>query len=123
MTSITYGMRKSLCKVRFDMYQGTLANFLNVFGLKRLENFCVTGLSTRNRKIMFMRSRARPVHKADNFIVICEQCGILNIKQPYEPAWPLMGIASPFFFLLTGAIHYVLTAVTMKTSLLGCDTM
>jgi hypothetical protein len=22
MTSVTYGMRKSLCKVRFDMYQG-----------------------------------------------------------------------------------------------------
>jgi hypothetical protein len=30
MTSVTYGMRKSLCKVRFDMYQGALANFLNV---------------------------------------------------------------------------------------------
>jgi hypothetical protein len=26
MTSVTYGMRKSLCKVRFDMYQGALAN-------------------------------------------------------------------------------------------------
>jgi hypothetical protein len=30
MTSVTYGMRKSLCKVRFDMYQGALANFRNV---------------------------------------------------------------------------------------------
>jgi hypothetical protein len=30
MTSVTYGMRKSLCKVMFDMYQGALANFLNV---------------------------------------------------------------------------------------------
>jgi hypothetical protein len=31
MTSVTYGMRKSLCKVTFDMYQGALANFLNVY--------------------------------------------------------------------------------------------
>jgi hypothetical protein len=30
MTSVTYGMHKSLCKVMFDMYQGALANFLNV---------------------------------------------------------------------------------------------
>jgi hypothetical protein len=30
MASVTYGMRKSLCKVAFDMYQGALASFLNV---------------------------------------------------------------------------------------------
>jgi hypothetical protein len=30
MTSVRYGMSKSLCKVMFDMYQGALANFLNV---------------------------------------------------------------------------------------------
>jgi hypothetical protein len=30
MTSVTYGMRKSLCKVTFDMYQGALVSFLNV---------------------------------------------------------------------------------------------
>jgi hypothetical protein len=30
MTSVTYGMRKSLCKVTFDMYQGALASYLNV---------------------------------------------------------------------------------------------
>jgi hypothetical protein len=29
MTSVTYGMRKSLCKVTFDKYKGALANFLN----------------------------------------------------------------------------------------------
>jgi hypothetical protein len=29
MTSVTYGMFKSLCKVRFDLYQGALANFFN----------------------------------------------------------------------------------------------
>jgi hypothetical protein len=33
MTSVTYGMPKSLCKVTFDMYQGALANFLNVLDL------------------------------------------------------------------------------------------
>jgi hypothetical protein len=31
MTSVTYGLRKSLCKVTFYMYQGALASFLNVF--------------------------------------------------------------------------------------------
>jgi hypothetical protein len=30
ITSVTYGMRKSLCKVTFDMYQGALVSFLNV---------------------------------------------------------------------------------------------
>jgi hypothetical protein len=30
MTSATYGLRKSLCKVTFDMYQGALASFLHV---------------------------------------------------------------------------------------------
>jgi hypothetical protein len=30
MISVTYGMGKSLCKVMFDMYQGPIANFLNV---------------------------------------------------------------------------------------------
>jgi hypothetical protein len=30
MTSVTYDMLKSLCKVTFDMYQGALASFLNV---------------------------------------------------------------------------------------------
>jgi hypothetical protein len=25
--SVTYGMRKSLCKIMLDMYQGALANF------------------------------------------------------------------------------------------------
>jgi hypothetical protein len=28
--SVTYGMRKSLCKVTLDMYQGALASFLIV---------------------------------------------------------------------------------------------
>jgi hypothetical protein len=31
MPSLTYGMLKSLCKVTFNMYQGALASFLNVF--------------------------------------------------------------------------------------------
>jgi hypothetical protein len=30
----------------------------------------VTGISTRNRKIMFLESRARSAHKADNFTAI-----------------------------------------------------
>jgi hypothetical protein len=40
MTSVTYGMRKSLCKVTFDMYQGALANFLNVLLQTRID--CAT---------------------------------------------------------------------------------
>jgi hypothetical protein len=30
MTSVTYGMRKSLCKVTFHVYQGALPSFLSV---------------------------------------------------------------------------------------------
>jgi hypothetical protein len=41
MTSVTYGMLRSLCKVAFDTYQGALTSFLSDFGLERLENFCV----------------------------------------------------------------------------------
>jgi hypothetical protein len=32
----------------------------------------LTEMSTRNRKIMFLRSRARPVLKADKLTAICE---------------------------------------------------
>jgi hypothetical protein len=32
----------------------------------------LTEMSTRSRKIMFLGSRARPVHGADNLIAICE---------------------------------------------------
>jgi hypothetical protein len=42
---VTYGMPKSLYKVTFDMYQGALASFLNVFVLKPLENVCVRGFA------------------------------------------------------------------------------
>jgi hypothetical protein len=42
MTSVTYGMRKSLCKVMFDMYQGALVNFLNVLD-------CQMGEETANK--------------------------------------------------------------------------
>jgi hypothetical protein len=33
MTSVTYGTRKSLCKVTFDMYQGALAEHVQVRGI------------------------------------------------------------------------------------------
>jgi hypothetical protein len=44
MTSVTYGMRKSLCKVMFDMYQGALANFLNVLDWNVWRIFVLEGL-------------------------------------------------------------------------------
>jgi hypothetical protein len=44
MISITYGMRKSLCKAMFDMYQGALANFLNVLDWNVRIIFVLEGL-------------------------------------------------------------------------------
>jgi hypothetical protein len=38
MTSVTYGMLKSLSKVTFDMHQGALASFLNVFDMSEFED-------------------------------------------------------------------------------------
>jgi hypothetical protein len=34
----------------------------------------LTEMSTRSRKIMFLRSRARPVRRADNLTAICVDC-------------------------------------------------
>jgi hypothetical protein len=44
MTSVTYGMLKSLCKVMFDMYQGAWANFLNVLDWNVWRIFVLEGL-------------------------------------------------------------------------------
>jgi hypothetical protein len=45
---------------------------------------------------MFLQSKVRPVRRADNPAAICElivqQCGIINISQPYRPPRPVMGI-------------------------------
>jgi hypothetical protein len=53
MTSVTYGMRKSLCNVRFDMYQGADREFEAVVAylqdnrhLDRLSNRWITCLQT-----------------------------------------------------------------------------
>jgi hypothetical protein len=44
MTSVKYGMPKSLCKVTFDMYQGALASFLNVLDWNVWRMFVLEGL-------------------------------------------------------------------------------
>jgi hypothetical protein len=51
---------------------------------------------------MFLRSRARPVGKADNLTAISEQYvrGIINISHPYRPPRPVTGIALLFLFTL-----------------------
>jgi hypothetical protein len=43
-TSVTYGMTKSLCKVTFDMYQGSLPSFLNVSDWNVWRIFVLEGL-------------------------------------------------------------------------------
>jgi hypothetical protein len=44
MTSVTYAMRKSLCKVMFDMYQGALGNLRNVLDWNVWRIFVLEGL-------------------------------------------------------------------------------
>jgi hypothetical protein len=65
-------------------------------------------MSTRSRKIMFLGSKARLVHRAENITTTCEltvyrQCGILNISQPYRPPSSVTGIAILYF--LSHAVH------------------
>jgi hypothetical protein len=53
-------------------------------------------MSTGSRKIMFVRSSARPVRRSCNLTAICEpivyrQCGNLNIYEPYRPLRPVTG--------------------------------
>jgi hypothetical protein len=48
---------------------------------------------TGSKKIMFLKSRARPVRKVASVSQLSIQCGILNISQPYRPPQPVTGIA------------------------------
>jgi hypothetical protein len=58
------------------------------------------------RKITFLESKVRPVHKADKLAVICEpiQSGILNISEPYKPPRLATGIAL-FFHFFNHTVH------------------
>jgi hypothetical protein len=49
-------------------------------------------MSTRSRKVMFLRSRARPVRLCR----LSTQCGILNISKPYRLPRPATGISLIF---------------------------
>jgi hypothetical protein len=56
MTSVTYGMLKSLCKVTFDMYQGVLASFLNVLDWNVWRIFVLQGLLHAHNSILLVQT-------------------------------------------------------------------
>jgi hypothetical protein len=51
---------------------------------------------------MFLRSKVRPVRKADNFVPsvsrLSKQCGIRNISQTYRPPRPVTGIDYYYYY-------------------------
>jgi hypothetical protein len=68
-------------------------------------------MSTGNIKIiMFLRSKVQRVSRADNltaiYEAIVEQCGILNISQPYRPASTACYGDSFTFFLLYRSLEH-----------------
>jgi hypothetical protein len=56
MTSVTYFMPKSLCKVTFDKYQGALANFLNVLDRNVWRIFVLEGLLHPHSSIPYVQT-------------------------------------------------------------------
>jgi hypothetical protein len=56
MTSVTYGMFKSLCKIRFDTYQGISANFLKVLGWNVWRIFVLEGLLPPHNSIPYVQT-------------------------------------------------------------------
>jgi hypothetical protein len=61
MTSVTYGMRKSLCKVTFDMYQGAFVSFLNAldWNCSITHTHWMFSLTLRGPSLLWTEWRAR----------------------------------------------------------------
>jgi hypothetical protein len=56
----------------------------------------LTGMSTRSRKIMFLRSRERPMCRANNLAAICEPTVLDNVgsSTSHNPPRPVARIAA-----------------------------
>jgi hypothetical protein len=77
VTKVTYWLRHYATSQKIAGLRPndvTFFNLPNPFGSTRLWGSLslLTEISIRNRKIVFLRSKVGPVHRADNLAAICE---------------------------------------------------
>jgi hypothetical protein len=65
-----YATSRKVADSRLSEVNEFFFNFLNPYGCTFTQS--LTQMNTRNRQILFLWSRARPVRRVDNLAAICE---------------------------------------------------